>query len=132
MALSNVVAFNHSDSRVTTRRLEGSPSSPFLFLDEIATLKMLQAFLLRHFHRHPKAIIHLDAEEKGLPTCPDGHTRFVLLSDTHTRTFKVPDGDVLIHSGDLTVTGTIEQLKMTIDWICSLPHTHKVVIAGNV
>jgi hypothetical protein len=31
-------------------------------------------------------------------------TRFVCISDTHCNTFEVPEGDVLLHAGDLTHT----------------------------
>ncbi|KAJ7108643.1 Metallo-dependent phosphatase-like protein [Mycena epipterygia] len=58
-------------------------------------------------------------------------TRFVLLSDTHTSTFAVPPGDVLLHTGDLTHRGTLEELETTMAWLCSLPHKIKIVIAGN-
>ncbi|SPO02307.1 uncharacterized protein DNG_04980 [Cephalotrichum gorgonifer] len=43
----------------------------------------------------------------------------------------VPDGDLLLHAGDLTNTGSFEELQAQIDWLKSLPHEHKVVIAGN-
>ena len=54
-------------------------------------------------------------------------TRFVCISDTHssTRAF-VPDGDVLLHSGDLTNTGELEAFENTVDWLCSLPHKQKM------
>lgn len=52
----------------------------------------------------PTQIVHLDAESRALPSCPPGYTRFVLISDSHAHTFKVPDGDILLHAGDLTVS----------------------------
>ncbi|KAI5990078.1 Metallo-dependent phosphatase-like protein [Pisolithus albus] len=58
-------------------------------------------------------------------------TRFVCLSDTHSETFQVPPGDVLLHSGDLSKLGTYDQSKITIDWLRSLPHPVKIIIAGN-
>lgn len=59
--------------------------------------------------------------------------KLVLLSDTHTmhREVKVPEGDVLIHAGDLTYTGRISQFEDALAWLAALPHKHKVVIAGN-
>jgi len=58
--------------------------------------------------------------------------RLVVLSDTHLRhDFAVPDGDVLIHCGDATTSGSAEQLKRFGSWVSSLPHRHKIVIAGN-
>ncbi|KAJ7150946.1 Metallo-dependent phosphatase-like protein [Mycena crocata] len=58
-------------------------------------------------------------------------TRFVLISDTHTRTCSVPDGDVLLHAGDLTQMGTLKELKTTMEWLYALPHPIKIIIAGN-
>ncbi|KAF7338730.1 Metallophos domain-containing protein [Mycena sanguinolenta] len=58
-------------------------------------------------------------------------TRFVLLSDTHAGIFPVPDGDVLLHSGDLTRRGTFRDLSRTMEWLYALPHPVKIIIAGN-
>ncbi|KAJ7512427.1 Metallo-dependent phosphatase-like protein [Mycena galericulata] len=67
-------------------------------------------------------------------------TRFVLLSDTHAATFPVPDGDVLLHSGDLTRRGTLRELRRTMEWLYGLPHPVKMlavvppimhIVAGN-
>ncbi|KAJ7170240.1 Metallo-dependent phosphatase-like protein [Mycena crocata] len=58
-------------------------------------------------------------------------SRFVLLSDTHSSTFAVPKGDVLLHTGDLTQRSTLEELTVTMDWLCALPHRIKIIIAGN-
>ncbi|KIJ39854.1 hypothetical protein M422DRAFT_210080 [Sphaerobolus stellatus SS14] len=58
-------------------------------------------------------------------------TRFVCVSDTHDHTFDVPPGDVLIHGGDLTETGSIATLRDTMHWIYDMPHKFKLVIAGN-
>ncbi|KAN0128493.1 Metallo-dependent phosphatase [Lactarius tabidus] len=60
-----------------------------------------------------------------------GWTRFVCISDTHSKKFPVPAGDVLIHAGDLSSWGGVKQLKVTVDWLLSLPHPAKIVIAGN-
>jgi predicted phosphohydrolase len=43
----------------------------------------------------------------------------------------VPDGGVLIHAGDLTAHGTLEELQALNHWLGTLPHRHKLVIAGN-
>lgn len=59
--------------------------------------------------------------------------RLVALADTHGehRALEVPDGDVLVHAGDLTQRGTRLQLEDVADWLRALPHRHKVIIAGN-
>jgi len=43
----------------------------------------------------------------------------------------MPDGDILIHAGDLSMTGDEEELRPVCDWLASLPYEHIVVIAGN-
>ncbi|KAF4625920.1 hypothetical protein G7Y89_g12239 [Cudoniella acicularis] len=57
--------------------------------------------------------------------------KIVCISDTHTNTLPVPNGDVLIHAGDLTNMGTVAEIQAQLDWIASLPHREKIVIAGN-
>ena len=57
--------------------------------------------------------------------------RVVCISDTHDKTAPVPDGDLLIHAGDLTDPGTIDAIQVQIDWLDSLPHRHKVFVCGN-
>lgn len=59
--------------------------------------------------------------------------KLVLLSDTHAlhRRVDVPDGDVLVHAGDITRAGELETIYDFSLWLASLPHTHKIVIAGN-
>ncbi|GAB1319688.1 Putative rhamnogalacturonate lyase C [Madurella fahalii] len=59
--------------------------------------------------------------------------RVVCISDTHNDdcTGSLPDGDVLIHSGDMTDDGTMEELQAAYNWMSALPHKVKIVIAGN-
>ncbi|CAK7206866.1 hypothetical protein SEUCBS139899_009672 [Sporothrix eucalyptigena] len=58
--------------------------------------------------------------------------RVVCISDTHDQIVPdVPDGDLLIHAGDLTDHGTPADLQKQLDWLASLPHAHKVVVCGN-
>ncbi|MGD1066843.1 MAG: metallophosphatase domain-containing protein [Vulcanimicrobiaceae bacterium] len=59
--------------------------------------------------------------------------RIVAISDTHLRmdAADVPDGDLLLHAGDLTMRGELEEITRAGSWLRALPHRHKVVIAGN-
>lgn len=67
-----------------------------------------------------------------LPSQPTHPITIVCISDTHTQIpDEVPDGDVLIHAGDMCNTGDVVELQTQIDWLRSLPHQHKIVIAGN-
>jgi predicted phosphohydrolase len=59
--------------------------------------------------------------------------RLVCVADTHlfTDDLRVPDGDVLVHAGDLCRGGDREELESAAAWLASLPHRHKIVVAGN-
>ncbi|KDR66488.1 hypothetical protein GALMADRAFT_1155249 [Galerina marginata CBS 339.88] len=75
----------------------------------------------------PWEIVHLDYSPTELAPKPsDEWTRFVCISDTRSRTFNVPDGDVLLHSRDLTNMGTVADFKKTMEWLYGLPHKIKI------
>ena len=59
--------------------------------------------------------------------------RIVCISDTHSRQsqLSVPDGDVLVHAGDFTTRGGRKEIEAFDAWLGTLPHAHKVVVAGN-
>ena len=57
----------------------------------------------------------------------------VCVSDTHGRHERVPipDGDILVHAGDLTYDGGLDDVERFDDWLAGLPHRYKVVVCGN-
>lgn len=55
----------------------------------------------------------------------------VCISDTHNSQPKLPDGDILLHAGDLTQSGTFKELQATLAWLRAQPHLIKIVVAGN-
>jgi Icc-related predicted phosphoesterase len=59
--------------------------------------------------------------------------RIVAMADTHMfhDTLDVPDGDVLVHAGDMTATGSLEELRTVNAFLAALPHRHKLIVAGN-
>lgn len=59
--------------------------------------------------------------------------RIVLLSDTHNSNEEivVPDGDILIHAGDATNLGQVDEITLFADWFGNLPHRYKIFVAGN-
>ncbi|KAF7128406.1 hypothetical protein CNMCM5793_003136 [Aspergillus hiratsukae] len=73
---------------------------------------------------------HLLLRLRGPPRLPppDAHPiRVVCISDTHTLEWnEVPDGDLLIHAGDLCNDGSIREIQAAVDWLQTLPHPHKV------
>lgn len=66
----------------------------------------------------------------ALPVPKDG-IRVVCISDTHNTQPELPNGDVLLHAGDLTQSGSPEELRSQIEWLDLQPHKFKVVIGGN-
>lgn len=62
---------------------------------------------------------------------PSNSIRFVCISDTHSRFIQIPEGDVLIHSGDFTKKGQFSQVFEFSNFLTSLNHPYKVIIAGN-
>lgn len=81
----------------------------------------------------------MEEEEKMSDIISEGKSesikmmRIVCISDTHGkhRSMKIPDGDVLIHAGDLTPRGHEKDIKDVNEWLGTLPHKHKIMIAGN-
>jgi len=60
-------------------------------------------------------------------------TKIVCIADTHNfhDDVDVPDGDILIHAGDFTLSGTLNEVVEFNDWLGKLDHSFKVVVAGN-
>lgn len=60
--------------------------------------------------------------------------RIVAVADTHGYEADLgvlPEGDCFVHAGDLCRAGTLDELERTAEWMLSLPHPHKIVVAGN-
>lgn len=59
--------------------------------------------------------------------------RIVCISDTHNKHnyIDVPDGDILIHAGDFSSYGKLNEITSFNEWLGGLNHKHKVIIAGN-
>ncbi|BEJ16031.1 hypothetical protein CspHIS471_0506360 [Cutaneotrichosporon sp. HIS471] len=57
--------------------------------------------------------------------------KIVCVSDTHLQCPDVPDGDLLVHAGDMANYGTFDEMQGQLNWLGSLPHAHKIVIGGN-
>ncbi|KAF1921237.1 Metallo-dependent phosphatase-like protein [Ampelomyces quisqualis] len=95
--------------------------TPFIRLLFCAPIKLL----LHHAH-------HLIISLRSAPLPSQPAIRVVCISDTHTHTpANVPDGDILIHAGDLTNAGNVAEIQAQINWLAGLPHREVVVVAGN-
>lgn len=59
--------------------------------------------------------------------------KLVCISDTHNQLGKVsiPDGDVLIHAGDLTGRGSMYETNTELTKLGAFPHKHKLYVSGN-
>lgn len=57
-------------------------------------------------------------------------TRIVITHGHHDK-ITIPDGDVLIHAGDFSAHGSIDEQEAFDQFLGTLPHPHKIVIAGN-
>ena len=59
--------------------------------------------------------------------------KLVFISDTHNRhrDIKIPEGDILVHAGDVSSRGIKSEIDSFINWFQSQPHKHKIFIAGN-
>ncbi|KAF8802551.1 Metallo-dependent phosphatase [Phlegmacium glaucopus] len=86
--------------------------SPLLYLTELI------------YKSYPILTLHVPLEP----------VRVVCLSDTHNlheQLPPLPNGDVLIHAGDLTQSGTPQELHAVLAWLNNQPHHRKIFIAGN-
>lgn len=64
----------------------------------------------------------------------DKKITIVFISDTHNRHGEItlPDGDILVHCGDLTGRGTLNEIRTFGEWMHEQKgFAHKIVIAGN-
>lgn len=59
--------------------------------------------------------------------------RIICISDTHNlhNQLEIPEGDILIHAGDISAIGEKDDIISFNDWLGQLPHQYKIVIAGN-
>jgi Icc-related predicted phosphoesterase len=59
--------------------------------------------------------------------------KIVMISDTHGMhsMLNMPSGDVLIHAGDFSAHGTLDNARDLNEWLGTLDYKHKIIIAGN-
>jgi len=56
----------------------------------------------------------------------------VIMSDNHSNwKVDVPEGDIFVHCGDWSYTGSQKSLKKFNNFLGNLPHKHKLYIPGN-
>lgn len=59
--------------------------------------------------------------------------KIIAISDTHGQHHQLtlPEGDMIIHAGDITRSGKESQVKEFLLWFSKQPHRYKVFVAGN-
>lgn len=60
--------------------------------------------------------------------------KVVQISDTHglyRRLGPLPEGDVVVHCGDVSHEGTEEEVLDFLNWFIDLPYPHKIFVTGN-
>lgn len=59
--------------------------------------------------------------------------RIAVISDTHMahKRLEIPPADVIVHAGDFCGQGTLAEVEVFGAFFRSLPHPHKIMIAGN-
>jgi Icc-related predicted phosphoesterase len=59
--------------------------------------------------------------------------KLVLIADTHEKhnAVQLPEGDVLVHAGDLTYRGDFQAVLEATNWLRRQPFKHKILVAGN-
>lgn len=62
-----------------------------------------------------------------------GTLKIVAFSDTHgfRPWHRIPEGDILIFAGDMTMHGRLDEVVKFNELLKSLPHAYKLIIAGN-
>lgn len=59
--------------------------------------------------------------------------KIVAISDSHGshKSLTIPDGDVLVVAGDFMRHGGLEEIPVFHEWLTTLPHKKKIIVAGN-
>ena len=59
--------------------------------------------------------------------------KLIFISDTHGlhSEMRIPNGDIIIHCGDISGRGKINEVTDFANWFSVLPHKHKIMIPGN-
>ncbi|KAG7235825.1 hypothetical protein INR49_002124, partial [Caranx melampygus] len=116
--LSEIMAARRQQSQAQSHAQRGSRTT--VEVDEYST-NPTQAFTFYNINQgrfQPPHVHMVDPMPHDTPK-PPGYTRFVCISDTHSRTdaIQMPYGDVFIHAGDFTELGLPSEVKKFNDWL---------------
>ncbi|KAA8579912.1 hypothetical protein FQN60_005447 [Etheostoma spectabile] len=116
--LSEIMAARRQQSQAQAQAQRGNRTA--VEVDEYST-NPTQAFTFYNINQgrfQPPHVHMVDPMPHDTPK-PPGYTRFVCISDTHSRTdsIQMPYGDVFIHAGDFTELGLPSEVKKFNDWL---------------
>ncbi|KAG8005737.1 Metallophosphoesterase domain-containing protein 1 [Nibea albiflora] len=116
--LSEIMAARRQQSQAQSHTQRGNRTA--VEVDEYST-NPTQAFTFYNINQgrfQPPHVHMVDPMPHDTPK-PPGYTRFVCISDTHSRTdsIQMPYGDVFIHAGDFTELGLPSEVKKFNDWL---------------
>ena len=60
--------------------------------------------------------------------------RILHISDTHNShklLENLPNADIIIHSGDVSFSGSDNEVLDFLNWFCDLDYANKIFVAGN-
>jgi len=82
-----------------------------------------------------KRVFIADGREGTSPPKTPNSIRFVCISDTHGQhrelTRRLPPGDVLLHGGDFSMAGELDEVLDFGAWVKELQYERKIFISGN-
>jgi Calcineurin-like phosphoesterase len=138
--VKEIISFMDLNTTHPAEALPRHPQSPFPDLESEKSVASAdeKEFAIPKLHRLAKKVMLIDPHhqyEFESPSDVDplmGYCiKIVCISDTLGSRVSVPDGDVLIHAGNLTQHGSFAEVQSMLDWLNSLPHRHKILVAGN-
>jgi hypothetical protein len=112
-------------TRTSGAQQTGKTTDPFEPAPIYILLRAPVKLLLYHAY-------HIINSLRSKPGPSEPPIRVVCISDTHNLIPQdVPEGDILVHAGDMTSGGSVKEIQRQVDWLASLPHKEIVVISGN-
>jgi hypothetical protein len=131
-AAANICGLPEEDVQKLTNNDEGA--------SEFSIFKRLRALSNQIFHLNGGIASNKDDILVGAPEhrANEGVVRIVHLSDSHNclrdiDSVPLPEGDILVHSGDFSNNGTRKEFAVFNDWLGEISHLYpyRVVVFGN-
>jgi len=114
--------------------LEVSPLGPALDTITVPVTNYFRGQTFDHVMLDIQDGRHLHVVNEEIPAKEEDRLRFIVMSDTHWKhhVMTIPDGDVLVHCGDMFLKGGSEsQLTKFLNFFSQQPHRVKIMVGGN-